>query len=215
MTPTLKTPTRPWWLELALVDFRHAFWPWLVYAASVYMMAAIVQVVNGPIIHRSVVLIVLAAVSAVTAQVFCADFAHKTMSTLLVFPRSRSVIWIIRFALCVILLALPVAVMAMVPSSETDLLALISLLAFDALTLGSMLSLILRQTLVAWSAILISPLVIIILCSIGINLLGLDSNSSFYDEFPYAPIYPLLFSLFCGILSIAYAFRLWLRLEVR
>lgn len=208
-------PTRqhPWWLELFLVGFRHAAWPWVGYTATVWGIAYFKQEFTGNWI-RLLIFAVLATWSATVAQIFCADQAHSTLATLLTFPHSRSRIWGFRAALSAALMLAPLLVISSVYSAP-DLFALLLGLSFCALTTGSLLGVLLRRPLVVWSATFISPIALTTICSILLSLFGLNSNGSFSSKFPYAPLSFLLFILFCGFASLFASWRLWLRLEVR
>lgn len=210
LSHSLAESGRSWWMAMMLVDFRHAFWPWLVYTAAVFYA----DYLQTQFHYLIFLVLLLLSMSAVVALVNCADFSHGTISSLLTFPRERLKIWRVRLLFCAALLAFPV--IASIPSyNGADVLAMVSMFAWCALTMGSVLAPILKKPLVTWTAILISPLVWIIICTTIIGAFDLDSDGSFKDEFPWAPTNFLIFFVIAGIAALAVSWRLWLRLEVR
>ncbi len=223
---------RPWWMELALVDFRHAFWPWVVYVAAVM---ALWLMPLGPFDTRAremslwlwIIAVVALAGPALVARIYATDFTNGTMSTIVTSPRSRSSIWFVRSGGAVLLLFLPIILCAIpLPhpwtsweSGEQFILAAavvtLASMAWCYATAGALLAILLKRPLLVWSAILISLIISILLFALIDSVTGLDLLLEITDQ-PESPLNAAVwFNLVIGVIAYIIAWRLWLRLEVR
>jgi len=237
-TPTLSQITthnhvqRPWWHELLLVDFRHAFWPWAAYLIACLMFATIPPSGNeesgSGLLLRWIgtIIIIVFAVPAIIAQIYSTDFSHHTSQSLLTFPRQRKTIWFTRTGLLLALLLIPMA--AAVAAFTVQMVnirasrdvpfvftAFVLQTIYCQVTFGALLAVLLPKKLVAWSAMVVSPLVLIMVAQILRLILGIEGSDKITTTFPYLPAFLFWFIIISGIPAIILAYRQWLRLEVR
>ncbi len=221
----------PWWMELALVDFRHAFWPWVVYMTAVMSLwllplgplGAPLDIDAWPWIAATVGLVG----PAIVARVFCSDSASSTMATLLTSPRSRSSVWFVRTGSLALMLFLPVLLCAVpLPHpwtswTHTDQFLMaaavvtLTALAWCYATVGVLLAILLKRPLLVWTAILISPLIVLLLFVLVDAIIGLDLALKPGDQLKSPVNAEFWFVLVFGAIAYIIAWRLWLRLEVR
>lgn len=233
-THTSRAP-RPWWVELALVDFRHAFWPWLLilitYIAGFSYMNYHVNVrgiTSGQtlsITANGVFIILILFAPAVVARVFGTDHHHGTMPAMLTFPISRSKLWFARLAFIITLYFLPIvlatiatAIVVKDPIGFPTWTLHWGMAAWLHTSFGCLLAVLLKRPLLIWTATLITPFVIGILFVAfnafpGVNM-EVDTGSALLERLNRIPGY-FWFTLTTGLIALLTAWRLWLRLEVR
>ncbi len=223
-TYTHPTTPRPWWLELILVDIRHALWPWLAYLVACGVFAYLPQSLterDSPYEWILVNVIILFAVPAIVTAIFTADFGHSTIQNLLTFPRQRSRVWLLRMLLLTGLIALPL-IIAIIAASATPghpIMIIYGMFLAQVLycfiTFGPMYAVMFRKTLLSWSAIVIAPVVVATASLMLQNALGVEDPKTLAQEFPYLPPFTFWFIIIAGIPAALFAWSQWQRLELR
>lgn len=201
-----------WWSELLQVDFRHALWPWLLYCALLFTNPSACKW------HSIVVLLALVLAQAgVIVRVFGVDFDQGTMGRFMSFPVARSETWAMKTMLAYLLVMVPPVATVMAIGAVgglADVAVIIASFGLFTPAVGSLMMMILKRSMLAWSTTGLSPFVVILTVSILIEVLGLHVNGSIREKFPYIPLPFLVFFLICGGVALVLSWRKWQRLEV-
>lgn len=236
----MKTPAREprsWWMESALVDLRHSFWPWLCYMVfavlNIYSDHVSKTINNPEPWMLGVFLGACISWAAVVTLIFTTDFSHQTVGALVTFPRERTAVWLARSLLCLAMLLMaeigvPLLLHAAHLAWAGDIMLKPNMqlihFNFTQLTSCMVLSVLLRKPLAVWPLTFLSPLfLLLIFLWIRDSLTGVLKGSAFLswgrystpDRFPYEPADFLTFCVIAGIIFMFLSWRQWLRLEVR
>jgi len=218
---------RSWWQELLLVDFRHAFWPWVAFIVACVLAGKSANIGEGFRLSWIGNAITFLSVPAIVCQVFAADYKNATMQSFLTFPKSRSEIWLLRVSLIILMILGPVAISLWFRFRYTGLqmasthlhVAVYLNILFQAIycfiTYGILLAVLIRKPLVSWTAIVISPLLVVTMALIVQWMFAPEYEPHRTPDFPYVFHFYFYFAMVGGMLAIILAYRQWLRLEVR
>lgn len=200
-----------WWSELLQVDFRHALWPWLLYCALLF-----VDPPGGEWFSIPVLLALVLTQAAVIVRVFGVDFDQGTMGRFMSFPVGRGRTWAVKIVLGSLLIFLPPVgiITTLYPLYDINLPVIILTYGFVTPGVGSLMVLMLKRIMLAWSVTILTPFAVVIILSAVLGLLGIEIDTTITGTFPYASPQFLLPYLVCGGVALVLSWRTWQRLEV-
>jgi len=196
-----QTKPHPWWLELLLVDFRHAFWPWVVYL----ILILTVTLNLDPTLIIFLLIINYGVIPAIVTRTFATDHYYGTIQYLLSFPRTRSSIFLGRFVLLVTLLIMPMIPYVLIDPYRGGVLGQLLYMIGCQLSFGILLSVKIRKPITAWSAAFVMPMILGVVIVAVVSLANLNVNQNHITSGLIITSAPVLLL----------AYRQWLRLEVR